>query len=84
MSQEQRFSLYVILSRISRKRAVGDLGRLGETRAEIAKGIDEARRSGVGFMLPMMDSWLADVHAKMGENEHGLSIVERLWPISVT
>ena len=28
MSQEQRFSLYVILSRISRGRAVGDLGRL--------------------------------------------------------
>ena len=77
MSQEQRFSLYVILSRISRGRAVGDLGRLGEARVEIAKGIEEARRTGVGFMLPMMDSWLADVYAKMGENERGLSIVER-------
>jgi predicted ATPase len=77
MSQEQRFSLYAILSRISRGRAVGDLGRLEEARAEIAKGIDEARRSCVGFMLPMMDSWLADVHAKMGENERGISIVER-------
>jgi class 3 adenylate cyclase/predicted ATPase len=77
MSQEQRFSLYAILSRISRGRAAGDLGRLEEARAEIAKGIDEARRSGVGFMLPMMDSWLADVHSKMGENERGLSIVER-------
>lgn len=77
MSQEQRFSLYVILSRISRGRAVGELGRLKEARAEIALGIDEARRSGVGFMLPMMDSWLADVHAKAGENEYALSIVER-------
>jgi class 3 adenylate cyclase/predicted ATPase len=76
MSQEQRFSLYVILSRISRGRAVGDLGRLGEARAEIALGIDEARRNGVGFMLPMMDSWLADMHAKAGENECALSIVE--------
>ena len=76
MSQEQRFSLYAILSRISRGRAVGELGRLGEARAEIALGIDEARRNGVGFMLPMMDSWLADMHAKAGENERALSIVE--------
>jgi len=78
MSQEQRFSLYVILSRISRGRAIGDLGRLGEARVELALGIDEARRNGVGFMLPMMDSWLADVHAKTGENECALSIVERV------
>jgi class 3 adenylate cyclase/predicted ATPase len=78
MSQEQRFSLYVILSRISRGRAVGNLGRLGEARTELALGIDEARRNGVGFMLPMMDSWLADVHAKTGGNECALSIVERI------
>jgi len=77
MSQEQRFSLYAILSRISRGRAIGDLGRPGDALAELEKGIDEARRSGVGFMLPMMDSWLADVHARMGENERALSIVER-------
>src|SRR6266566_4196925 len=76
MSQEQRFSLYVILSRISRGRAVGDLGRLGEARAEIALGLDEGRRNGVGFMLPMMNSWLADMHANAGENECALSIVE--------
>ena len=76
ISQEQRFSLYVILSRISRGRAVGDLGRLGEARAEIALGLDEARRNGVGFMLQMMESWLADMHAKAGENESALSIVE--------
>jgi class 3 adenylate cyclase/predicted ATPase len=77
MSQEQRFSLYAILSRISRGRAIGDLGRLAEAWAEIALGIDEARRNGVGFMRPMMDSWLADMHAKAGENEFALSIVER-------
>jgi predicted ATPase len=76
-SNEQRFSLYVILSRISRGRALGDLGRVGEARTEIALGIDEARRNGVGFMLPMMESWLADMHAEAGENESALSIVER-------
>jgi len=77
ISQEQRFSLYVILSRISRGRAVGDLGRLGDARDEIALGIEEARRKGIGFMLPMMDSWLADIHAKAGENAHALAIVEQ-------
>jgi class 3 adenylate cyclase/predicted ATPase len=76
MSQEQRFSLYVTLSRISRGRAVGDLGRLAQSRAEIELGIDESRRSGVGYMLPMMESWLAEVHAKAGENETALSIIE--------
>jgi class 3 adenylate cyclase/tetratricopeptide (TPR) repeat protein len=77
VSQEQRFSLYAILSRISRGRALGDLGRLAEAQIEIATGIDEARRNGVGFMLPMMDSWLADMHTKADDLEHALSIVER-------
>jgi predicted ATPase len=77
MSQEQRFSLYLTLSRISRGRALGDLGRLGEARAEIELGIDEARRSGVGYMLPMMESWSAEVHAKAGENNIALSMVEQ-------
>ena len=77
ISQEQRFSLYAILSRISRGRAVGDLGRLGEARAEMTLGIEEARRKGIGFMLPMMESWLADIHAKAGENAHALAIVEQ-------
>jgi class 3 adenylate cyclase/tetratricopeptide (TPR) repeat protein len=77
MSQEQRFSLYEILSKISRGRAMGDLGQHEEARAEIASGIDDARRNNVGFMLPMMDSWLAEAHAGIGENERALSIVER-------
>src|SRR5262249_30117460 len=77
MSHEQRFSLYEIYSRISRGRAMGDLGQHAEARAEIALGIDEARHNGVGFMHPMMDSWLAEAHARIGENERALSIVER-------
>ncbi len=77
MSKEQRFLLYAILSRISRGRAVGDLGQVGEARNEIEVGIAEARRNGVGFMLPMMESWLADMYARAGENESALSIVER-------
>lgn len=78
MSQEQRFSLYAILSRISRGRAIGELGRIEEARSDIALGIDEARRNGVGFMLPMMNSWLAEIDAKVGENERALSLIEGL------
>src|SRR5215475_10596138 len=74
MSEEQRFSLYAILSR---GRALGENGRLGEAQLEIAQGIDEARRNSVGFMLPMMDSWLAEVHARTEEGERALAIVER-------
>jgi len=77
VSQEQRFSLYAILSKISRARAIGELGRLEEARAEITRGIDEAQRNGVGFMLSMRDSWLADMHFKAGDNETALTIVER-------
>jgi class 3 adenylate cyclase/predicted ATPase len=76
MSREQRFSLYVILSLISRGRALGGLGQLKEAKLEIKLGLDEARSKGVGFMLPMMNSWLADMHAQSGEHEAALSIVE--------
>jgi class 3 adenylate cyclase/predicted ATPase len=77
ISREQRFSLYVLLSTISRGRALGELSRLREARSEIRMGIDEARRTGVGFMLPMMYSWLADVHAQSGDNGTAASIVEQ-------
>jgi predicted ATPase len=76
MSREQRFSLYVILSFISRGRALGGLGQLKEAKLEIKLGLDEARSKGVGFMLPMMNSWLADMHAQSGEHDAALSIVE--------
>jgi predicted ATPase len=76
MSREQRFSLYILLSRISRARAIGELGRLDEAQTEMKLALDDARRDGIGFMLPMMDSWLADVHARSRDYETALSIVE--------
>jgi class 3 adenylate cyclase/tetratricopeptide (TPR) repeat protein len=77
ISKEQRFSLYVLLSAISRGRALGELGRAREARIDIQREIDDAQQKGVGFMLPMMHSWLADVHAESDENETALSIVEQ-------
>ena len=77
MSREQRFSLYVLLSTISRGRALGELARLQEAMTEIQTGITEGRRTGVGFMLPMMWSWLADVHARSGDHEAAALVVEQ-------
>jgi class 3 adenylate cyclase/predicted ATPase len=77
MSREQRFSLYVLLSTVSRGRALGELGRVREARTEIELGLEQARTSGVGFMLPMMRGWLAEVYAQSGENETALTIVKR-------
>jgi len=77
ISREQRFSLYVILSTISRGRALGELGRLREGVTEMQTGIAEARRTGLGMMHPMIQSWLADLHAQSGDKEAALSIVEQ-------
>jgi predicted ATPase len=77
MSREQRFSLYVLLSTISRGRALGELGRLQEAVTEMESGISEGCRTGVGFMLPMMHSWLADAHAQSGDSDTAMSIIEQ-------
>jgi predicted ATPase len=77
MSREQRFSLYALLSTISRGRALGELGRLQEAVTEIQNGIAEARDAGVGFMLPMMYSWLAETHAQAGDNNMAAAIIEQ-------
>jgi class 3 adenylate cyclase/predicted ATPase len=77
ISREQRFSLYVLLSRISRGRALGGLGHLETAKTEIQTGLDDMRSKGVGYMLPMMDSWLAEMFAQSGENETALAIVEK-------
>jgi class 3 adenylate cyclase/predicted ATPase len=77
MSREQRFSLYTLLSTISRGRALCELGQIQAGMTEMQKGIVEGRRMGVGFMLPMMHSWLADAHAQCGDHETAASIVER-------
>lgn len=77
MSREQRFSLYELLSTISRGRALSELGRFQEAVSEIQTGLTEGRRAGVGFMLPMMYSWLADAHAQSGDNDAAASMIEQ-------
>jgi predicted ATPase len=77
VSTEQRFSLYVVLSKVSRACALGGLDAVEEARSEMQSGLSEMRSSGVGYMLPMMESWLSDLLARSGDREAALSIVER-------
>lgn len=77
VSREHRFSLYALLSRVSRGYALGALGHVEEAKTEIKLGLDDMRGQGVGYMLPMMDAWLADILARTGEHEASLAIVER-------
>ena len=77
VSREQRFSLYELLSRVSRGYALGRLGHVEMAITEIRSGLNEMRSSGVGYMLPMMDIWLADMVAQAGDYEAALSIIER-------
>jgi predicted ATPase len=77
MSWEQRFSLYILLSEISRGRALAGLGEVKEGQAQIKLGLEEARKKGVGYMLPMMNCWLAETYAQSGDPETALSIIEQ-------
>jgi class 3 adenylate cyclase/tetratricopeptide (TPR) repeat protein len=78
LSKEQRFSLYALLSQISRGFALGQLGQIEEAKNQIRLGLDEGQRKHVGYMLPMMKSWLAELHARSGEHATALSIIEQI------
>lgn len=78
ISSEQRFSLYALLSQISRGCALGRLGKVEEAKINIGLGLAKAREQGVGYMLPMMNSWLAEMHSRGGEHTAALAIIDQL------
>jgi predicted ATPase len=77
ISREQRFLLYELLSRVSRGYALGCLGHVEMATEEIRSGLVAMRNNGVGYMLPMMDVWLADMVAQSGDYDAALSIIDR-------
>src|ERR1700761_1034792 len=77
-SWEQRFSLYILLAQMSRGCALAALGQVAEGQTQIKLGLDEAQKKGIGYMNPMMNSWLAETHARLGDREMALQIVERI------
>jgi class 3 adenylate cyclase/tetratricopeptide (TPR) repeat protein len=77
ISREQRFLLYELLSRVSRGYALGCLGHVEMATTEIKAGLSAMRSNGVGYMLPMMDTWLAEMVAQSGDTDAALSIIEK-------
>jgi predicted ATPase len=77
VSREQRFLLYELLTRVSRGYALGCLGHVEMATEEIRSGLAAMRSNGVGYMLPMMEVWLADMVAQSGDYDAALSILDR-------
>jgi len=77
VSHEQRFLLYELLSKVTRAYALGCLGHVEMAITEIRSGLSEMRSNGVGYMLPMMELWLADMVGQSGDPDAALTIVEK-------
>ena len=73
LSIEHRIGLYALYSRFGRGCALAKLGQMEPAIVEIGEGIEEARRSNLGYMRGFMLGWLATVQAESGDPEIALS-----------
>jgi class 3 adenylate cyclase/tetratricopeptide (TPR) repeat protein len=76
LSREHRINLFALYSRFGRGCALAELGQATEAIAEIQEGIEEARRSSLGYMRGFMLGWLATVQAETGDAEAALSTID--------
>jgi class 3 adenylate cyclase/tetratricopeptide (TPR) repeat protein len=76
LSTEHRINLYALYSRFGCGCAMSLLGENDEALVEIRTGIDEARRSNLGYMSGFMMGWLATAQATGGDPKAGLATVE--------
>src|SRR5262249_49390457 len=64
-------------SRFGRGCALARLGQRDHAIAEIREGIEEARRSNLGYMRGFMLGWLATMQSETGDPESALATVEQ-------
>ena len=76
ISREHRINLYAIYSRFGRGCALAEMSRPDDAISEIQGGIEEARRSNLGYMRGFMLGWLASVLAETGEREAAMATVD--------
>jgi class 3 adenylate cyclase/tetratricopeptide (TPR) repeat protein len=76
LSREHRFNLYALYSRFGRGCALAKLGQEQHAIVEIQEGIEEARRSNLGYMRGFMLGWLASVQLQIVDAEAALSTVD--------
>jgi len=72
LSREHRINLYALYSRFGRGCALAIMGQEGHALPEIREGIEEARRSNLGYMRAFMLGWLAIVQARTGDPQAAL------------
>jgi tetratricopeptide (TPR) repeat protein len=75
LSTEHRINLFALYSRFGRGCALAKLGHKERAIFEIREGIEEARRSNLGYMRGVMLGWLATLQADTGTPEAGLSTI---------
>jgi tetratricopeptide (TPR) repeat protein len=76
VSTEHRINLYALYSRFGRGCALARLGQSEHAIFEIREGIEEARRSNLGYMRSFMLGWLATIQAQTGDPEAALLTVD--------
>jgi class 3 adenylate cyclase/tetratricopeptide (TPR) repeat protein len=76
LSGEYRINLYALYSRFGRGCALAMMGQSDVAILEIRKGIEEARRSNLGYMRGFMLGWLATVQAATGDADGALSTID--------
>ena len=72
MSSEHRINLYTLYSRFGRGCALARMGQEEQAISEIRAGIEDARRSNLGYMHGFMLGWLAAVQMQTGDPETAL------------
>jgi class 3 adenylate cyclase/tetratricopeptide (TPR) repeat protein len=76
VSKEHRINLYALYSRFGRGCALAKMGQKEVAVFEIREGLEEARRSNLGYMHGFMLGWLAAVQVEVGDPHAGLSTIE--------
>jgi predicted negative regulator of RcsB-dependent stress response len=73
LSTKYRINLYALYSRFGRGCALVKLGHAAQAIVEIRGGVEQARRSNLGYMRSFMLAWLAMAQMAAGDPESSLS-----------
>jgi predicted ATPase len=79
ISNEHRINLYALYSRFGRGCALVKLGQVAHAIVEIRVGIEEARRSNLGYMRSFMLGWLATAQVATGDTETALATINEAF-----
>lgn len=79
LSNEHRINLYALYSRFGRGCALSQMGEVQRAMSEIRSGIEEARRSNLGYLRAFMLGCLAAAQAEAGDTEAGLSTIDEAF-----